>query len=71
MKKILYSPFGDMYTIEEVKADSDRSLTTARKRITDRVLAKMRKANEKHFGIGLKCLLAVSAVTVLSVNSFV
>lgn len=70
MKKKFHSPFGDMYTIEEVKADSDRSLLLARKRIMDRVLATMRKANEKHFGFGLKCLLAVSAVTVLSVNSF-
>jgi hypothetical protein len=70
MKKKLHSPFGDMYTIEEIREDSDRSLTSARKRIMDRVLAKMRKANEKHFGIGLKCLLAVSAVTLLSVNLF-
>jgi hypothetical protein len=70
MKKELYTPFGDTYTLKEAKADSDRSLIPARKRIIDRLLAKLHAANEKYHGQVVRCLLASACVIALSVNSF-
>jgi hypothetical protein len=70
MKKEPYLPFGDTYTLKEVKADSERSLIPARKRIIDRILAKLHTANEKYHGHVVSCLLASACVVALSVNSF-
>lgn len=64
----------DLYPFPMIKADSDRALAAWKARWWVRFeqgTEKMRKANQKYFGIPIKCLLAAGAITVLSVNGFV
>lgn len=66
-----YSPFGEIYTLVEVKKDSDRSLIPTRKKIINKLLAKLHKANEKYFGTPINCALMSVGITVLITHLYV
>ena len=71
MKIQKYNPFGEMYTLQDVRRDSDRGLAAFRDRLLARLVsrtAEMRKKRIAITGIPVKCVMAAASVLILSVH---